>query len=470
MTSLRQQLTRTLLGVLAVLLGVGLVSLYVAVWDEMTDAFDAMLRARAAAVAARVEQDDGRIRFDFSDEFLRDYGGERTRNYFEIWDADGKRLRRSPSLRHEDLERPERRDANRARFENVTLPNGRRARAIELTFVPETGEGERPRNRVRSAQLVVAVDRDELDETLGVVALAVGGCSVLLLGGVLLVVPWVLRRGLAPVERLANEMARVDADSLTAQLPVAGLPAELRIIGDRMNDLLARLAASFERERRFSADVAHELRTPLAELRSLAECAIKWPDSRDPATDREVLAIATQMEALVTRMLTLARGERRQIAATLGPVDGAGIVLEAWRPFQARAEARSLRAVFEVTPAIVRADAALFRAIVTNLFDNAVAHAPAGSELRVSGVVSGGHYTLRFANPAGDFTAEDAAKLFERFWRKEAARSGGEHFGLGLNLARTFAQAMGWTLDATLEAGGVLVFTLRGPLDSHPGV
>jgi two-component system sensor histidine kinase QseC len=98
----------------------------------------------------------------------------------------------------------------------------------------------------------------------------------------------------------------------------------------------------------------------------------------------------------------------------------------------------------------------LLRSILANLFDNAVDYAPAGGEITVASDAAGG---LRVANPAGNLSAADEARLFERFWRKEAARSGGEHAGLGLSLARTFAAAMGWRLSATLEAGQ-LVFHL----------
>ena len=464
MNSLRRQLTRALLTTLSALLGAALVAIYAVVWRELVDAFDVALQAKADAVGALVEHRDGRVEFDFSEDFLRSYGGPRPRNYFELWDAAGARLTRSPSLRDADLSRRRAEKPGRPVFWNITAPNGRPARAIGFTFTPETPGARQPAKNTPPVQLVVAVDRDDLDETLGGLLAAVAGCGVLLFAAVWLVVPRVLHRGLAPLDRLGTEVARIDADSLAAPLPVADLPAELRPVGDRLNELLARLASSFERERRFSADLAHELRTPLAELRSLAECALKWPEARDAATDREVLEIAAQMEALVTRMLALARGERGQLAATLAPVDPSAGVAETWAPFAVRAAERGLRGEFAVAPAAVPADAVLLRGILRNLFDNAITYAPPGSVVRVTGgpTADGRGYALRCANPAGDLTPTDVARLFERFWRKEAARSGGgEHVGLGLSLAQTFAAAMGWRLTAALDPNGWIEFTLE---------
>ena len=455
MISLRRQLTKELLAALALLLGTGLVAIYVAVWVELKDNFDAALESRALAVSALIEQENGKVEVDFSDRIMRGFAAGRARYYFELRDAGGVLIARSPSLRQSELARHTGGPPGKLDYWNLTLPNGRPGRAVAFSFRPKTG-ADVPAPPAPLCQLTVAVDREDFDETLWGLFAAVAGCGGLLFAGVFFVVPRVLRRGLAPLDQLGEQAAGIDAGSLSVRFAAAGMPAELRPICERLNDLLARLESSFERERRFSADLAHELRTPLAELRSLAECSLKWPESREAGADRDTLAIALQMEALVTRLLTLVRGERGQLAVQSEPVELAAFVAAAWRPFAVRAEARGLRASFAITPATVPADPALLRSILNNLFDNAVDYTPAGGEIDVTGDAAG---VLCVSNAAGALTADDAARLFDRFWRKEAARSGGEHVGLGLNLARTFATAMGWRLGASLE-DGQLVFRL----------
>ncbi len=448
MKSLRLQLTRELLIWLAGLLGGALVALYAVIWIQLDKAFDSALEARGLGIGALAEQQDGRVEVDFQDKVLRGFTNAKARSFFELRDQAGRPVARSPSLKGRRIDRPPGAATETPAYWNLTLPNGRPGRAVRFLFKPKPADDRNPGLLV-TVELIVAVDREDHDEVLGGLAAAVAGCGILLLGAVFLVVPRVLRRGLVPVTELADQAARIDADSLTARFDATRLPAELRPIGERWNDLLARLETSFERERRFSADLAHELRTPLAELRSLAECALKWPESRDAATDRDTLAIALQMEALVTRLLTLARGERGQLVVHVEPVALAPFVAAAWQPFAARAAGRALRINLQVSPGTIAADPVLLRSILANLFDNAVDYAPAGAEITVTGKRGG----LCVANPAGDLAAADVARVFERFWRKEEARTGGQHAGLGLSLARIFATAMGWRLTAAWETG-----------------
>jgi len=448
--SLRRQLTRELSAVLAVLFGVSLLGLYLVMYQKLTRSFDVALEARALGVTALAEQQNGQVEVDFSEKIMRGFSAGKARNYFELRGTNGTVVARSLSLKENALPRPPGGAAEKAAYWDFKLPNGRPGRAVGFLFKPKPAD-DRPESATVMAELVVAVDRDELDETLGWLLAAVAGCGGLLLGAVFFVVPRVLRRGLAPLERLGAQAATIDAGSLAARFPAADLPVELQIIAGRLNDLLARLEASFERERRYSADLAHELRTPLAELRSLAECALKWPEARDPETDRDTLVIALQMEALVTRLLTLARGERSRLAAQCAPVELAPLVAGVWRPFAKRAAERGLRVDLTVAPATPMADPVLLRSILANLFDNAVDYTPTGGEIAVTGSAEG---KLRVANSvAADFAPEDMARIFDRFWRKEAARTGREHVGLGLNLARAFAVAMGWELTARLENG-----------------
>ena len=466
MISIRRRLTRDVLAISALLLGGSLGALYFAARTELVEQFDAALRAKALAVNAATGRGDNGVHVTLTDPFFHGFGGERPRDFFELWDAGGALLTRSPSLGAADLPRPAGGPA-RPRIWNLWLPNGRPGRALAVRFQPQAEDRARvPVPPGADIELVVASDRENLDEALNEFLGIGGACGALLLGAVFAAVPRVLRRGLAPLDRLGGQVARIDADSLAARVPATGLPAELQPICERLNALLARLETSFARERRFSADLAHELRTPLAELRSAAECALKWPETRDPATDRETLAVAQQMETLVTHMLALARGERGQLAAQREPVAVDALAREVWRTFAPRAEARGLRADLALAPATAAADPALLRSILANLFDNAVDYAPAGGAIDVSVESGAAGVTVRVANPTDQLDPTDVEKLFDRFWRKEAARSGGgQHVGLGLPLARTFAAAMGWTLTAALEPGRRLVFTLAGPAE-----
>ena len=455
MISIRRQLTRRLLGTTLGLLGVGLAALLGVACYAIVHQYDVALRTKALAISTVAVVTDDTVRVEFTNRFLQGFDDKRPRDFFQLWLPDGRVLAGSESLGKSSLPR-EADLTDKPRYFLCTLPNGRPGRGLAYLFKPKQARGV---NRPVEVELVVATDREDLDETLLQLLGLGAGCAVLLLGATLWVVPRVLRRGLQPLDRLGEQAARIDAGTLAARFPVAELPEELHPIGRRLNDLLARLEQSFERERRFSADLAHELRTPIAELRSLAECALKWPESRDAATDGEVLAIARHMQALTTSMLALARGERGQLAGPAEPVAAAALVQDTWRAFAARAEERRLRVEFALAPDAVTADPVLLRSVLANLFDNAVDYTPESGIIRVT--FEGGAFSV--GNPAGNLELADVAKLFDPFWRKEAARSGGQHVGLGLSLSRTFAQAMGWTLAATLDEQRRLVLRLSSP-------
>lgn len=465
MKSIRQQLTRELIGVLAGLLGLGLAALAIAVWLALTSSFDATLRARAISVSALTELEHGQVQFDFSEDFLREFGGTHPRGYFEIWDTTGRSLIRSPSLHEADLPHGDPGTPVRPKFLNLRLPNGRPARALSFLFQPKpSGESLLP-TAIQPLELVVAMDREDLNETLGGLIAAIAGCGALLLPAVLFIVPRVLRRGLLPLDDLADQAGHIDAHSLATRFPAGPLPVELQPIARRLNDLLERLEQSFDRERRFSADLAHELRTPLAELRNLAECSLKWPDLRGESADRDTLAIAQQMERIVSQILALARGEEHQLPANLELLVLEPCVHEAWQAFADRAAARGVSASWSVAPVQARLDRALLQSVLTNLFSNAVDYTPAGGVVEIRVEPTARQFKVSIANANADLEPADVSRLFDRFWRKEAARSGGHHLGLGLPLARAFASAMHCTLEAVLDERNQVVFILTGDRD-----
>ena len=459
MKTIRRQLTWKLLLSVGLLLGAGCLTVYFCARAALRGEFDAGLHAKAQALATLTEHQGSRPEMDFADEHLPNFeqGGA---DFFELWDAEGRTVERSRSLRgahlpcrYGTLERPV--------FWNLTLPEGRRCRAAGLKFRPLDSDDEPQNGAVPQAILVVASDRRQLDRTLATLQVVLAGGGLLLLAATALMVPCVLRRELEPLQTLAAEAARIDAASLSARFGTSGLPGELAPIAARLNELLARLEDSFERERRFSSDVAHEFRTPVAELRSLAELAIKAPEARAPDADPATLAIALHLESILTRLLALARGERGGLPVRRERVEVGALVREVCEPFQSQAAERELDFVVK-TPARAQADTdpVLLRSVLTNLLENAVAYTPRGGAVEVDATASHGRLTLRVVNTTQDIGDGDLPHLFERFWRKDGARPADGHTGLGLSMARAFAEAMGCRLSAALIAPGRLAMVL----------
>lgn len=459
MKTIRQQLTRKLLLTLGLLIGGGGLAVYGCARTALLAQFDTALRAKAQAITTLVEQKGGRLKIEYSVADLRGYeaGGS---DFLEVWQTENKPFERSLSLRDDHL--PLRHGPAAAPLIwNLTLPNGRPGRAAGLKFRPWVDGSRHNDAPPTDAFVVVASDRHDLDRTLATLQFVLSGGGLILLGATILIVPRVLRRELTPLQRLAGEAVRIDASSLSARFPAEGLPGELAPITGRLNELLARLEDSFERERRFSSDVAHELRTPVAELRSLAELAIKLPDTRSEITYHETLAISLHLESMLKHLLALARGERGELPTQREHVALVPLVRDVCARYDARAASRQLVLNFQAHDSLeVHTDPALLRSILTNLIENAVEYSASGGTVDVEIRAVEDRFAIHVTNLAGNLDDRDVACLFDRFWRKDAARSSDGHTGLGLSLSRVFAQAIGCELTAGLSESALLTLTL----------
>ncbi len=470
MKTLRAQLTLRLVIVGALLLGAAGLALHWQVRRALGAEFDAGLHGLLQAVTTLTEQlPGGKIEIDAGHEnapqFQRSYGAD----VFLLRAEDGREMQRSLSLGGAALPavggspgQPE--------FAETTLPDGRVLRLAGVHFFPAIEDEERLSET--KVALIVGRDRTAMDRSLALLRAALFLTGALALAALAAAVAWGVQAGLAPVRRLRDEVRAVDAGSLRTRFEVAPLPAELQPVAASLNELLARLESAFARERRFTGTAAHELRTPLAELRALAEVNLKTPatEAEQAESWRDALATTLRMERLAAKLLALTRAEDAGATAEKVAVDLAQAVAEAWRPHAARAASRGVE--METTlprSVIVHSDRALLGVVLGNLCGNAAEHAPPGSRLRIRVATEAGTVLLHFRNGAGEITADDLPHLFERFWKKDAARAEAQHHGLGLALAREFATLLGGTLAVRLwpaasdAAAQEIEFTLSLP-------
>ncbi|MDB6027621.1 MAG: hypothetical protein JWM68_3844 [Verrucomicrobiales bacterium] len=460
MSTIRQRLTRRLLLGWSLLLIAGGMVTYLTTRTALTRQFDDALGTTATALSAIIEQDSTGIQVDIGDPFLRRFDTNNGAAYFQLWNSDGSEVTRSESLGNDSL--PSRHPGDWAEFWDMKLASGLNVRAMAFKFRPHPADAQDVAASA-DAIMVVATDRRQLDKSLAILALVLTGSGLLVLILTAVAVPWLLRRELAPLNSLAEQTQRITAESLSERFPLNGLPGELTPISTRLNDLLQRLQTSFVRERQFSDDLAHEFRTPIAELRSLAELSLKWPEARGADPDRNVLEIALQMETIIRRLLAIARSEQGQEAVETQRIDLAQLIATVCLPLQKNAAARQLKIQVDVPADLtIESDPVLLRSILTNLLENAVEYSATGGAIQIHGKLQNGDFTLQVINPVQQLSSEDVPHLFERFWRKDPARTGGEHSGLGLSLSRAFATSLGYNLTAALNSNRCLTITLSG--------
>lgn len=464
MISIRRSLTLWLIPGLLAILAAGGAGLFFTVRSILTSDFDASLRIKAQALATLIKSEDGQIEVEFLNDRMTAFDRGMEPEFFEIRSEDGAVLGRSGNLGSLDLQaRPGSFDA--PDFRNVNLPDGRPGRAAGIRFRPVSEVEEEGRPVVEAAAaggevtLVVARDRTDLDKTLAAIGVGIGGIGLGMIAASAFMVGTAVRRGLRPLDHLSDRVASIEASSLSERFPADAMPAELKPVCGRLNDLLARLEQSFQRERRFSANVAHELRTPIAELRSMAEVALKYPEDEaaDARTIREALAIAIQMQTLVETLLRVGRCQSGRECVRRESVPLSKLVEEVWRPLETPARNKGLVVSNELpSDTVIDTDPGLFRTIVQNLLSNAVEYAPAGGRVGIGWIRTNGGFEVKVDNTCESLTPDDLSHLTEPFWRKDAARTNSSHAGLGLTLASECARLLSMELSADLSTGNQL--------------
>ncbi|MGX4641337.1 sensor histidine kinase [Massilia sp. SYSU DXS3249] len=272
--------------------------------------------------------------------------------------------------------------------------------------------------------------------------------------------------GLAPLARLRARLdARGSAD--LAPLETAGMPRELAPVVDAFNALLGRIAAGARAQDEFRANVAHQLRTPLAGLR----LQLEWLAARhagDPETRRSVELMLDANERMIrqtNQLLSLERAEPNRFdRLRLAPLDLAELVAESIQAFVEQAAGKDIDLGFELEAAPVEGDRFLLRDLVDNLVDNALRYTPRGGRVTVScGVVEGGGGTLlRVEDNGPGIPAAMRGQVFERFVRLDEGR-GTLGSGLGLAIVRDIANLHGAEILLTDAAQGGAVFTVAFP-------
>lgn len=476
MTSIRAKLTCWLsiaMTALAVTTGC---TLYFLLYRLSLADFDATLASRVDAIRSLTKQKGVvEVDFDFTPDALDAYAGPSATAWFELRRPDGTVIAASSPtalLPVRDL------PASGGPFDAIlfgTLPV--RAQRVQFDPAPDDEDDERPSVRHEDAMaaaapssgvaspllLTVAQDRRPFDAQTRRIALTVASSLGLLSLAAVLTAIAVVRFGLRPLASLANEVSKADFKRPGVRFSEESLPAELRPVAGRLDELLNRVAATLARERRFSADVAHELRTPIAELRAAAEVALRDPDNvvvlRRSA--RQSVDIAGEMQAMVTALLQLVRQEGTP-ASELRPVALAPVLERATARYRQLAAERSLSVSTSAgADLLVLASDRLLDAVVDNLVANACRYATPGGRVRVAAGPAARSVECTFDNDDATLAPADLEAMFEPFWRKDAARGGGTNVGLGLSLARAYCDAMGVSLDAELPAAGRFRVRLR---------
>jgi signal transduction histidine kinase len=272
---------------------------------------------------------------------------------------------------------------------------------------------------------------------------------------------WIIAgRVLRPLSTITAAARRIAASSLHERLALRGPDDELKELADTLDNLLARLEASFDAQRRFAANASHELRTPLTRERTLLQVTLADPASTTgtwQTVGRELLASNAEQEHLIEAMLALASSEAG--TGEREPIDLAAIASAALAAARPAISRLGLHVQTAIQPAALDGDPLLVQQLATNLIDNAVLHNITGGDIEVATRTTHAGAVLSVTNSGQVIPPAQVDRLFQPFQRlgpRPARRDGGH--GLGLSIVRAIATTHGATVEArALPEGGLAV-------------
>lgn len=273
-------------------------------------------------------------------------------------------------------------------------------------------------------------------------------------------------RGIQPLADMAQAARRITANRLAERIALpTSAPREIRELADAFNGMIDRLEDAFTRLSRFSADLAHDLRTPLANL--LLQSQVGLSKARS-AQEYEALLAANveefeRLQRMLDGMLFLARADNAQIALELEELDLRAELDRMAEYFELAADDRAVKLVVGGQGRL-RADAALLQRAVGNLLSNAIRYARAGSQVDLRVTQRREDILIEVTNQGAGIAPQDLAHVFDRFWRADQARSASEgSSGLGLSIVRSIARLHGGEAMVESEPDKATTFGLRLP-------
>ncbi len=438
--------------------------------------FDNSLLTRTKGLVTLTEvEPNGLIDIDFADEIMSEYSGENPEGYFIVLlEESGSEIERSKSLENLDLYIPDRaKNLEQGDYFlwNVEINNSNvRFAALSDIIRLETEDEENTDTDITTQELhpvnglfIAGLKCSQLDRHLVFVASLT--FFALLTGFIILItVGWhAISSSLLPLIKLKKDVENLSSSNL---LPVTVPDAdELAIVANTLNNFIKELSIALERERKFTANVAHELRTPICELRSLAEIALKYrsnTNNESVEAFKDVLESSIYMEKIVNSLLLLARYDSGVITQETDEIDISELISIIWTNHSSLAENKNLNINIQTFPElIVLSDKRMLTIMIENLILNAVTHSPEKGNLAITSNLQSERMLFSISNTCENLTEKDVPFLFDRFWQKDNARSTSvEGYGIGLSLVKTIAEHLDLNINVQIEENRLFTITV----------
>ena len=466
MKSIRSKLVVTLsIAITGLVLSI-LLATDIAVDSWVDNEFNRGLHSKAGMLMTLVHEDEEGLAFNFSSEFMPEFDGQLEPEYFQMWTEEGVFTRSQSlnlfalkNLKFEELKLGE------TKIMSTQLPDGRDGRIIYTRFQPQLDSHSHrnfydgvSRPHHTTLTLAYAASSEEVDFILWLIDVIFIVTTVTVIVFIRLFVRKSVDSSLAPLNKLNRDISRISIADKNAVITIKEPVKELQPIVDNLNAFIQENRQLYFREKRLTSDIAHELKTPIAELINMAEVAIRFPNEKEFEADfkPEVLKISQRLKSIVSNLLLL----HKYSDEALPKQDACDLNQVILRTLE-KCDLERIKFEFQDDiPAIVSNLFAL-ESIITNLVNNAKQYSPDKSVVTVCTLLNK-EDKLQFTvtnELKVPLTEEDLSQLFDPLWQKDSARTSNDNFGLGLSIAKSLSKAIDAELQVSLS-GQNIIFSL----------
>ncbi|TVO32887.1 sensor histidine kinase [Vibrio algivorus] len=448
---------RNLVNSISLVFGIIIFAVYLSVdlsLDSWVDKqFDKSLINKANYMKSLVKVSGDRLSFD--DEHLSEFQEDEDVHFYQLWSSSGsfkrsKSLVQYPQIDLLQLSLP----LNTNQLLDVTLPNGEEGRAFISYFLPESEQLSATHEHPAYLALYQSSRSSE---------------SMLVLIDILLIVTFfisivvmryiairIVDKGLKPLQTMNAQIKKIGIDqSSVTELPEPDLQFdEIEPIRKELNAFIKANQVFLQNEKRLTGDIAHELKTPIAEIMSLSEIYIRYPeDERIGATyKQDMLKIAQRMKKIVDNLLLLQKTSSATIQIELEAIDLYQLISEVIAELTFKYSDADSRIQILIDKPLIFGDSFSLHTILQNLIDNALFYSPEGSQITISLVTKQSNLVLEVRNQVCTvLTEQDIAQLLEPMYQADQSRTSNDRYGLGLSIVNNLCRLNDYQLDVVYQ-------------------
>ncbi|MBH0039952.1 sensor histidine kinase [Pseudoalteromonas sp. SWN166] len=468
--SIKRKLVNNISAVLSVILFTIFLTVDLSVDTWVEDQFNQSLTNKANYLKTLVEDDNNVVEFDFAGEFMSEYEAADATEFYQLWHgrdvferSDSLELYKNANLPF--LEMP----INESKIIDYELPNGRDGRALISHFVAQKDDKNPTHSAVfNTMTLAIAAPTAELNKVLIIIDVVFILTCVLGVFGVRYLVTRIVNKGLHPLHNLNDQIKLLDITGVAQTIESDFKVDEIEPIRNELNKFITVNQQLYSNEKRLTSDIAHELKTPIAELISLSEVAIRYPDDKrisDTYTS-DVLNISQRMKTIVSNLLLLQRSSSSTMQLNAQSIILNNLVNQVIDELTFKHPSIKARLNNVISDELtLNADEFSLNTILCNLIDNALFYGLPEAPIKLTAVNNNTNMTISVSNKVNQpLSNEQLTAIFDPLYQLDSSRTNNQRHGLGLSIVQSLCNLNGFTITASNTENNTLTFILTLPL------